>query len=202
LLLDPDDRRESLELVPKGLAVLSNSVEALADADEKGSDIIEPLVISAELSCASSSFCDDLVKPLLESFSSVTSSPQHRGKFLEYSVSVRMLARPKGLHEAQGVERSQWPAAADRYAGILVNVPLNDTRGIVAAIFHEEVSYIIIPENSAGPDVVAYPFFFLKSTTGNAVKAEQSRRSADRLCSYTVKNGTKEPTVQRYIDSQ
>jgi hypothetical protein len=101
-----------------------------------------------------------------------------------------MLVNPRRLHDAAGADSSGWPAAVPSYAGILVKAPLNDERGINAALSGSQKPYILIPEDSAGPDVVAYPFFFsLKSTGDKAEQCRKSQRTVNASQCYRVRGG-------------
>jgi hypothetical protein len=90
-----------------------------------------------------------------------------------------MLVKPCRLHDASFIDSSQWPAPVESYAGVLVKVPLNDSRGLKAAVSGGREPYILIPEDGAGPDVVAYPFLFsFKSNASETVVSKRSNRSS------------------------
>ena len=143
----------------------------------------EPMVLSAGVTFCLISPNLDIANVLVEKLNDqTTTDPQHRGKLLEFLIAAR-------LHELPGrlMDLPDWPEGMKlpRHAplGVLVGVLLTDPRLKFAALdqcpARGEVYWLSLPENEAGPDLVAPRMLFsMKTTSSNdKVSSEESKKS-------------------------
>jgi hypothetical protein len=150
------------DLVSRGIALLSPT--------GKEQFIYEPLVMSVGLTaCAENKV--NMIAHLEARFQDCNESAQDHGRLLELMLAWRLFEDPRRLHHS--LKLKQPPASS--YLGILIGVPLDDPR----VTFDGGASWIILPEEQAGPDVIAFPFVASCKYTSrkDAVPADASRES-------------------------
>lgn len=163
--------------------VVSRGVSMIKRIEGKAHEFMaEPLVLSAGVSFCMEHPGLDIAADLLAKLNDVTTSdPQHRGKLLEFLVAAQVYKCPDRFMEVQS-----WPATVQlpkhRPFGVLVGVPLTDPR-LNFSTFDQcplpgAVYWLALPENQAGPDLVAPRMLFsMKTTSNDRVSSEESKKS-------------------------
>jgi hypothetical protein len=166
---------EHKEVVSRGVSMIKR-IE-----DEPHEFMAEPLVLSAGLTFCLKHPGLDIAANLLAKLNDVTSDSQHRGKLLEFFVAARIFQSPARFMDLPG-----WPVTVQlpkrRPFGVLVGVPLTDPRLNFAAFDQcppPGANYwLALPENQAGPDLVAPRMLFsMKTTSKDQVSSEESKKS-------------------------
>lgn len=163
--------------------VVSRGVSMIKRIEGKAHEFMaEPLVLSAGVSFCMEHPGLDIAADLLAKLNDVTTSdPQHRGKLLEFLVAARVYESPARFMKVQG-----WPATVQlpkhRPFGVLVGVPLTDPRLNFGAFDQcpprSAIYWLALPENQAGPDLVAPRMLFsMKTTSNDHVSSEESKKS-------------------------
>jgi hypothetical protein len=137
-----------LDCVASGCAMVAQGTEML---------FAEPLVFIALLN-----FCRgqaiDVAAPLVKSFQNdmLSSNPVAAGRLLERIIAVRLLYTPAAFNDL--LDRSMVPRVPTQYRGIVIGLRLDSHLVNLSAFTNDVSPYIILPENNAGPDVLASPF--------------------------------------------
>ena len=191
----------TIDIVHSGVAML------IHDDVSNQQVIVEPLVHSAGLTFFArnpdASFQQELLKRFFHD--PHAPSPQSRGKLLELLVALNMFQDPCRLKNLQdwGTITQTVKLPEKSFLGILRGVHLTNDRVALSQFDLAAGRYIVLPDEHAGPDVLANPFIFAckySEASSLQVVAKESRkaiRTVDPTKFYCTKSGP--PTAGFYL---